>query len=173
MISRAERDQLVIELRKEGYTFQEIGDRLGLSRERVRQIFHELRRPDPIMKGRKEKRLLSSYDLAKMLRMRPPTVRRRLSRLEVYPLPNTNPPLWRLEDIMGVIDQLKARYCILCGRLVLRKAELCWECQPVDYKARYQRYKEATKAYIKKWRERNRERLRQYSREYYRRKKER
>ena len=71
---KATRDEIVKQLRETGLTYAEIGRRLGISRERVRQI--DKGKPNRRKPALDSKVMLTTTDVAQLLGLHPNTVRR-------------------------------------------------------------------------------------------------
>ncbi|GAI26222.1 unnamed protein product, partial [marine sediment metagenome] len=73
MVTTSRRDE-VVELRETGLSYAAIGRRLGVTRERVRQIFK--RKPRPQRPALLSKVMLTTRDVAQLLGIHVNTVRR-------------------------------------------------------------------------------------------------
>jgi excisionase family DNA binding protein len=73
MVATSRRHELIIRLREAGLTYAEIGRRLGISKERVRQILKPTPRKPPIPNS---KIMLKPSEVAHMLGVHVNTVRR-------------------------------------------------------------------------------------------------
>jgi len=101
------RDEIV-RLRKEGLTYAEIGRRLGITRERVRQIATpkppKLRPEKPALQS---KLMLTTGDVAQLLGVHPNTVRRWSQKgiLKVYHIGPRGDRRFRREDVDGFLKE--------------------------------------------------------------------
>ena len=100
---------LIATLRSEGKTLQQIGDQLGVTRERVRQVlnkhFPECSSPP------------STEDAAKMLGVSYRHFRNTAERLGIQPIARTrNRIRWSPDVLPAVWTAYKLRSCRICGR---------------------------------------------------------
>ena len=102
---------LIAALRSEGKTLQQIGDQLGVSRERVRQVlneyFPECSTPP------------STEEAARMLGMSCRRFRSTAERLGIQPIARSPGRIrWSHETLSAVRTAYKFRSCRICGRHV-------------------------------------------------------
>ena len=96
-------------LRSEGRTLQQIGDRLGVTRERVRQVLRE-HFPDCYPPP-------STEEAAKTLGMSYRQFRNAAKRLGIQPVGRTRNRIWWSLDALPVVRAAqKPRSCRICGR---------------------------------------------------------
>jgi len=103
----ARRDE-IIELRKSGQTYAEIGRRLGISRERVKQIF--MGKPTGEKAAPRPKVMLTVGDVASLLGIHSNTVRRGEDKgvLRAYRVGSRGDRRFRREDINSFLTGEKA-----------------------------------------------------------------
>ena len=106
-----EHGNLIAALRSEGRTLQQVGDRLGVTRERVRQVLRE-HFPDCTLPP-------STEEAAKTLGMSHYRFRSAARRLGVQPMGRSRGRVWWSPDVLHIIQtsQEPARCCI-CGGLL-------------------------------------------------------
>jgi hypothetical protein len=100
---------LIATLRSEGRTLQQIGDRLGVTRERVRQV---LREHFPNCSPP-----LSTEEAAKTLGMSYCQFRSAAKHLGIQPVSRTRNRIWWSLDVLPIVRAAqKPRSCRICGR---------------------------------------------------------
>jgi len=93
----------IVKLRKAGQTYEKIGSRFGISKERVRQILNEnpaQQKPTPAPDG-----MLTGREVAQLLNLHINTVRRwsNLGRLKTYRINSRGDRRFRREDVVAIL----------------------------------------------------------------------
>ena len=99
--------EYVISLRKAGLTYAEIGRRLGITRERARQIA-KVKPPKPCLNS---KAILTTSEAAQLIGIHSNTVRRWCEEriLKAYRIGNRGDRRFRREDIDSFLKEAEAR----------------------------------------------------------------
>jgi len=104
VVSTSKRDE-VVKLREAGLSYAKIGRRLGITRERVRQILNG--NPRPQRPDLDSKVMLTTIDVAQLLGLHPNTVRRWNTKgiLKSYRLGSRGDRRFKREDIDGFLKE--------------------------------------------------------------------
>ena len=152
----------ILNMRKEGKTLQEIGDTVGVTRERVRQIL-KARWPE---KG--HIKIPTTTTCAKMLGTSPPRFEKIAKEMGYVFKQFYVYHIWTPEALEAVKTYLRDRKCRICGKnLYLNERVYCsMKCliESRAYRNRPEAVKKRHKLQVKKWKLAHPERVREMSR---------
>jgi len=114
----------MVEMRRSGYTLQKIGDHVGVSRERVRQILEEHH-------VKPESQLLTESKVAKVIGCSIYRLRRVRKQGRLNPLHRGNPYHYYDKADLEKVKLALQRHCPRCGELLpmVHVGKYCSRCQ--------------------------------------------
>lgn len=153
----------VANLRSCGYTLQEIGDKCGVTRERIRQILHRFY-PDNLYPD-----VFMTHEISIKLGISDGRVLSLCKRMNISPIKTPHHSRWDQYVLPLLSYTISHIFCRVCGKPVEppRTIYCSAECNQIYGDSRYSRsaeYREKQKICHKRWRENHHERVRELNR---------